>query len=383
MSFYERYLEYMDFDLGSFFERLTEQHIINAIGKERLTNLDFLSLLSDKAANYLELMAQRCKQLTLQHFGKVIFLYTPLYLANYCVNQCVYCGFNAINKISRKKLNFEEVEKEAKVISSTGLRHILILTGESRKESSVEYIKECVKILRNYFTSISIEIYPLNTDEYAELIDAGVDGFTIYQEVYNHNTYRELHPKGPKRDYRYRLDAPERACMASMRSVNIGALLGLDDWRREVLFTGLHADYLQNKYPDTEISVSLPRMRPHSGEFIPKAVVDDRSLVQILFALRLFIPRAGITISTRERAEFRDNLIGLGVTKMSAGSSTEVGGHTLDDKSIGQFDISDGRSVEEMKQVIYRKGYQPVFKDWQAIDQIRNCQNTTSSIVFV
>lgn len=368
MSFYEEYSKYKEFNFEVFFENLTEYSILNIINKDRLTELDFLTLLSDKAGKYLELIAQRSRQLTIQHFGRVIFLYTPLYLANYCVNQCVYCGFNATNGIMRKKLSMEEVEEEAKIISKTGLRHILILTGESRKETPVEYIKQCVEVLRNYFRSITIEIYPLDEDEYSELIEAGVDGLTIYQEAYNEDVYSELHLKGPKRNYRYRLDAPERACKAAMRSVNIGALLGLDDWRTEAFYTGLHANYLQNKYLDTEVSVSVPRMRPHSGAFMPKSIVDDRSLVQIMLAFRLFMPRAGITVSTREGAEFRDNLIGLGVTKMSAGSCTEVGGHALTEKSEGQFDISDQRSVEEMKQVIYNKGYQPVFKDWQTLD---------------
>jgi len=367
MSFYERYLEYKNFDFETFFDRVSEQDIINTISKDRITELEFLMLLSQKASKYLEPMAQKARKLTIQNFGKVIFLYTPMYLANYCVNQCVYCGFNIANKINRKKLTLEEVEKEAQAISSTGLRHILILTGESRRESPVQYIKQCVEVLKKYFRSISIEVYPLEESEYKELIETGVDGFTIYQEVYNEEVYEKLHIKGPKRNNRYRLDAPERACRASMRSVNIGALLGLDDWRKEAFFTGIHADYLQTRYPDTEISISLPRIRPQCGGFTPPYVVEDRDLVQIMLAQRLFMPRAGITISTRESQSFRDNLIGLGVTKMSAGSSTEVGGHTQENKSEGQFDINDRRGVEEIKQRIYEKGYQPVFKDWQAI----------------
>lgn len=367
MSFYEKYLEYREFDFEKFYNNLTDNYILSIINKDRINELEFLALLSAKAGKYIELMAQKSKKLTLQHFGKVIFLYTPIYVANHCVNQCVYCGFNISNDIVRKKLTLEEVEKEATIISDTGLKHILLLTGESRLHSPVDYIKECVIILKKYFRSISIEVYPLKTDEYRELVKAGVDGFTMYQEVYNEDIYGQLHLKGPKKNYRYRIDAPERACMAGMRSVNIGALLGLDDWEREAFFTGIHADYLQNKYPDTEISVSMPRMRPHNGEFQPKVDVDDKSLVQIMFAFRLFMPRVGITLSTRERAEFRDNLIGLGVTKMSAGSSTEVGGHALDSKSEGQFDISDTRNVEQMKELIYSKGYQPVFKDWQEI----------------
>lgn len=367
MSFYESYLRFRDINLNSFFDRVSEGDVLRSISRERLSEEDLLVLLSPKANSYLEPMALKAKQLTHQHFGKVIFLYTPLYLANYCVNQCIYCGFNITNSIIRKKLSIQEVEQEAKAISATGLRHILILTGESRQHTPVSYIRECVEVLKRYFRSITIEIYPLEADEYAELILAGVDGLTIYQEVYNEDIYGQLHLKGPKRDYKYRLDAPERACKASMRSVNIGALLGLDDWRREAFFTGLHAAYLQDKYLDTEISMSLPRMRPHVGEFQPRYDVSDRNLVQAMLALRLFMPRAGITISTRERAELRDNLIGLGVTKMSAGTSTEVGGHTQADTSEAQFNISDSRSVEEMRRLIYSKGYQPVFKDWQAI----------------
>ncbi|MEN2775983.1 2-iminoacetate synthase ThiH [Acetivibrio clariflavus] len=367
MSFYQRYLEYKDFDFERFYSSITDNQILNVINRDRVSELEFLMLLSEKAGKYIELMAQKSRKLTLQHFGKVIFLYTPLYAANYCVNQCVYCGFNVSNPIVRRKLTKEELEKEAKIIAETGLRHILLLTGESRTHSSVDYLKECVMILKKYFSSISIEVYPLETDEYRQLIEAGVDGFTMYQEVYNEELYKKLHLKGPKRNYRFRLDAPERACITGMRSVNIGALLGLDDWRREAFFTGLHADYLQNKYPDTEISVSMPRIRPHTGEFQPGVKVDDRSFVQIMLAYRLFMPRVGITLSTRERAEFRDNLIGLGVTKMSAGSSTEVGGHALDLKTEGQFDICDTRSVKQITELIYSKGYQPVFKDWQAI----------------
>lgn len=367
MSFYEKYLEYRDFDFEEFASNLTDDYIIKVINKERINELEFLSLLSPKAGKYIEFMAQKSRKLTLQHFGRVIFLYTPIYVANYCVNQCVYCGFNISNNIVRKKLTIEEVEQEAKIISDTGLKHILLLTGESRLHSSLDYIKECVTVLKKYFSSISIEVYPLEKDEYKELVEAGVDGFTMYQEVYNEDVYGQLHLKGPKKNYRYRIDAPERACVAGMRSVNIGALLGLDDWEREAFFTGIHAQYLQNKYQDAEISVSIPRMRPCNGAFQPKVNVNDKNFVQIIFAFRLFMPRVGITLSTRERPEFRDNLVGLGVTKMSAGSSTEVGGHAIDSKSEGQFDISDTRNVEKIKELIYSKGFQPVFKDWQQI----------------
>ncbi len=369
MSFYERYQEYRTFDFEKFFAKLTDDRIVRILHQERLGELDYLALLSDTAAKHLETMALKAKRLTLQHFGKVIFLFTPLYLANICTNHCVYCSFNLTNTITRKKLTLTEVAAEAEAIARTGLKQILILTGESRQASPVSYIKECVELLTKYFKTVAIEIYPLDVAEYAELVAAGVDGFTMFQEVYDEERYALVHPGGPKRNYRYRLDAPERACQAAMRNVGIGALLGLADWRREAFLTGLHADYLQNNYAEVELSVSLPRIRPNVGNFQPQCDVSDRNLVQIMLALRLFMPRAGITVSTRERPALRDNLIGLGVTRMSAGSATEVGGYALQQKSEGQFDISDPRSVAEVREMIERKGYQPVFKDWEAFNQ--------------
>jgi len=366
MSFADKLLKYQDFPFASYLAGVTGADIERTLAKEYLVERDFLNLLSEQAVPYLEIMAQKAHQLTVQNFGRVILLYTPLYLANYCVNQCAYCGFNVTNKITRKKLTLEEVEKEALAIAQTGLRHILILTGESRFQTPLSYIETCVRVLKKYFDSISIEIYPLTEEEYGQLTAAGVDGLTLYQEVYDPVTYDAIHLAGPKKDYRFRLDAPERACRARMRAVNIGALLGLQDWRKEAFFTGLHAAYLQDKYLDTEISVSLPRLRPHVGNFAPCFVVSDRDLVQILLALRLFLPRAGITISTRERAEFRDNLLPLGVTKMSAGSCTAVGGH-LEEATEGQFVIADERSVREIHAMLVSRGYQPLYKDWHQL----------------
>ncbi|MBI4187843.1 MAG: 2-iminoacetate synthase ThiH [Chloroflexi bacterium] len=364
MTFYDEILRLKDTDYATEFGRVTPLQIANILAKTELQSQDFLALLSPKATLALEEMAQAAHHLTLQHFGRTIVLYTPLYLANYCVNHCVYCGFNATNDIPRRKLTLAEVELEAKAIAATGLQHLLILTGESRRHSPVSYIKECVTVLRKYFPSLSIEIYPLSDEEYAELIAAGVDGLTIYQEVYNENIYSRLHPRGPKRDYRFRIEAPERAAQAGIRTVNIGALLGLGEWRSEVFLAGMHLAYLQNKFPEIEISISFPRMRPQFGDYQAEFPVSDRDLVQSILALRLFMPRAGITISTRESAELRDNLIQLGVTKMSAGSSTAIGGHTDAKDSIGQFEISDKRSVEEMRRAIAKLGYKPVLKDW-------------------
>lgn len=367
MSFYQCYVDYKDFDFSGFFEDITDHDVFRVLGKEKRNEKDFLILLSPQAGKHLEAMAQKAHRLTVQHFGKVILLYTPLYLADYCVNRCAYCSFSVANSFPRRRLSMEELEREAQAIARTELKHILILTGESRYHTPVEYIRDCVKVLKKYFSSISIEIYPLEREEYRQLVGEGVDGLTIYQEVYNEKVYDEVHISGPKKNYRYRLDAPERGCQAGMRSVNIGALLGLDDWRREAFFMGLHAAYLQNQYLNVEIGVSLPRIRPHIGSFQPKSLVGDRDLVQIMLAIRLFLPRAGIAISTREQTDLRDHLLPLGVTRMSAGVSTAVGGHTGKAEGSSQFDISDHRSVEEMKAMLKKKGYQPIFKDWDRI----------------
>lgn len=367
MSFYDIYKSRGQFDFDGFFKNVKDKDISRALAKETLDEKDFLALLSEKAHEYIEALAQKSHEVILKNFGKVIYLYAPLYLGNFCDNECVYCGFKRGSGISRKKLDFKEVEKEAKIISETGIRHILILTGESQSKTPFSYIKECVNILKKYFTSISIEVYPMKREEYAELISAGVDGITIYQETYDETLYKDVHPKGPKRDYLYRLDTPERACMAGMRSISIGALLGLSDFRKETFFSGIHAAYLQNKYPGIEISVSLPRIQPQVGGFSPKSKVEDVDIVLMMLALRLFLPRAGINISTRERRDFRKNLIGLGATRMSAGSRTEVGGYLSSGESEGQFSIADKSSVKEVKKMICAKGYQPVMKDWQEI----------------
>ena len=376
MSFYNEYIKYRDLDFNGVFNNITGKQIKRILNKDRISAEDFLALLSPAAEKHLEEMAQKSHWITVKNFGRTILLYTPMYLSNYCNNQCKYCGFNALNKIPRRQLSFEEVETEAQAIASTGLKHILILTGGARQIATIEYIKRCVEILKKYFSSISIEIYALSFEEYRQLIDVGVDGLTIYQETYNRKIYDEMHVKGPKKDYMFRLDAPERACRASIRSVNIGALLGLDDWRREAFFTGLHANYLQNKYTDVEVSISLPRIRPHEGDFKPNYIVTDKNMVQMILAYRLFLHRVGITISTRESSAFREKIIRLGVTKMSAGSSTAVGGHIqsknndeVNQNLSEQFKICDNRSVEEMKKVISSLGYQPVLKDWDLLYQ--------------
>ena len=367
MGFYAEYQRYKDFPWDSCFDRTSGPDIRRILAQDTVSPLDYLALLSPAAEEYMEEMAGKAHRVTVQQFGYTMTLYTPLYLGDYCVNHCVYCGFQANNRFQRRKLDLAEVDAEAALIAATGLKHILILTGESRQMTPVSYLRDCVKILGKYFSSVSIEVYPLEEDEYGELIGAGVDGLTLFQEVYDAASYAELHPAGPKRNYLYRLDAPDRACRAGIRTVNVGALLGLHSWRTEAFFTGLHAAYLQRHYPGVEVSMSPPRMRPQLGGFTAPVKVSDRNLVQYILAFRLFLPRGGITLSTRERAGLRDRLVPLGSTKMSAGSCTAVGGRTGGQQATAQFDISDDRSVAQMSRMLYSRGYQPVFKDWLAM----------------
>ncbi|WP_410511965.1 2-iminoacetate synthase ThiH [Paenibacillus sp. BR2-3] len=368
MSFYETLTRLEQYPYESLWKGYGAEDVKRALGKDRLDEADLLALLSSAAEPFLEQMAQKAQRITRSHFGHAMQLFTPMYLADFCVNHCTYCSFSSIYDFPRKKLSLEEVRREAETIAATGLRHILILTGESRRDNPVSYIKDCVEVLREYFSSVSIEINPLATAEYEELLQAGVDGLTLYQEVYHQETYQELHVKGPKRNYRNRIDAPERGCQAGFRAVNIGALLGMHDWRQEAFLSAMHARYLQDCYPDCEISLSPPRFRPYLGEFNPECDVSDRTLVQIILAYRLFLPRSGITLSTREPAGLRDHLIHLGITKMSAGVSTEVGGHTSEG-GTPQFEISDSRSVREITEMLYTNGLQPVFKDWDILTE--------------
>jgi 2-iminoacetate synthase len=367
MRFLDQYTAVRDTDPMARLASVTGGDVQRTLARHTLTPEDLLCLLSPAAEAHLEQMAQQAHRLTVAQFGRTMVLYTPLYLSNFCTNSCLYCGFNRDNRIARRQLSLEEVDTEARAIAETGLKHILILTGDAPARASVDYIADCCRVLRRSFPAIGIEVYALSETDYGRLIDAGVDSLTIYQETYNQELYHRLHPRGPKQDYRFRLDAPERACRAGMRAVNVGALLGLDDWRRDAFFTALHASYLQDRFPQAEISISLPRMRPHVGGYQPACIVEDRHIVQIMTALRLFMPRVGITISTRESARFRDRLLPLGVTRMSAGSCTAVGGRTAPHDTVGQFDISDERSVPEMVAMLQQAGWQPVFKDWQAI----------------
>lgn len=368
MSFYEVIEKFEAFDFPGYLAQVSHEDVERAIAKDRLSWRDFLNLLSETALDHLEPMAQKARQLTIQYFGRTIQLYIPLYISNYCSNECIYCGFNRTNRINRKKLTFEEIEAEAKAISETEMHHILVLTGENRQVTPIDYIETAINIIKKRFSSVSVEMFPMDEDEYRRLKSAGVDGLTIYQEVYDRDIYKKVHLAGKKMDFRYRLDTAERAAKAGLRNVNVGTLFGLGEKRREAFLSGMHAKYIEDKYLDTEVGLSLPRINPAEGGFQPYDIVDDTTFVQFMLAFRLFLPRAGIAISTRERASFRDKLLFLGATRFSAGSRTDVGGYTMpQDCSTPQFEISDNREVDDIINVIRENGMQPVFKDWELI----------------
>ena len=347
------------------YQDYTAADVQRALAKDSCSIDDFAALLSPAALPFLEQMAQKAQRETRKHFGSSVCLFTPLYIANYCENHCVYCGFNCHNHILRAKLSEEAIEQELQAIAATGLQEILLLTGESRAASSVDYIGQAVSLASKYFKNVGIEIYPLNSDEYAHLHQCGADFVSVYQETYHPERYAQVHLSGHKRVFPYRFYAQERALMGGMRGVAFGALLGLDDFRKDAFSAGLHAYYTQQKYPQAEISFSCPRMRPYiNGADNNPNDVHEPQLLQVMLAYRLFLPFAGITISTRERAGFRDNVVGMCATKISAGVRVGVGGHEEEQKGDEQFEISDPRSVEEVDAMLRQKGLQPVYIDY-------------------
>ncbi len=349
------------------YETYTEADVRRALAHDSRTPEDFKALLSPAALPLLEEMAQCAQAETRKHFGNSIYMFTPLYIANYCENYCIYCGFNCHNKINRAKLNPEEIKKEMAAISATGLQEILILTGESRKKSDVKYIGEACKIARKYFKVIGLEVYPMNSDEYAYLHECGADYVTVFQETYNSDKYEALHLAGHKRIFPYRLNAQERALKGGMRGVGFAALLGLDDFRKDAFATGMHAYLLQRKYPHAEIAFSCPRLRPIiNNDKINPMDVHEAQLLQVVTAYRLFMPFASITISTRECARVRDNIVNIAATKISAGVSTGIGSHVeeVEEKGDEQFEISDNRSVDDVYNDLLKLDLQPVMSDY-------------------
>lgn len=353
------------------YNKYTAADVKRALEAEYPSTEDFAALLSPAAEPFLEQMARRATAETRKHFGNSVYLFTPLYIANYCENYCIYCGFNCHNKIRRAKLDFDGIRREMEAIAKTGMEEILILTGESKKMSDVNYIGEACRIAHEYFKNVGIEVYPMNTDEYAYLHKCGADYVTVFQETYNSDKYETLHLAGHKRIFPYRLNAQERAIRGGMRGVAFAALLGLDDFRKDAFATGMHAYLLQRKYPHAEISFSCPRLRPiiNNDKINPKDV-HERQLLQVMCAYRIFMPFAGLTISTRERAGFRDNVIGMCATKISAGVSTGIGSHTEEEsQGDNQFEISDGRTLDEVCAAIKGRGLQPVMNDYVYIPE--------------
>jgi 2-iminoacetate synthase len=364
-----------------------------SLARQKLSLTDFAQLISPAAADLLEPLCERSQQLTQQRFGKVIRLFAPLYLSNECINNCKYCGFSRDNPILRVTLSIAEAQREARALTAQGFRNILLVSGEHPKFVSSGYLAECVRALHEEVPSVSLEVGPMETEEYGPIVQAGADGLVVYQETYDRAMYADMHTAGPKRNFEWRMETPERAYAAGFRRIGIGALLGLSDWRFEALSVAAHADYLLRHCWKAQLTISLPRLRPCAGEFQPLTRMNDRELVQLVCAFRLMFPDVGLVLSTREPAKLRDGLVPLGITLMSAGSHTEPGGYTgagreklhhtergrivelgasewasagPDVHATGQFDIADDRSPQEVAELIRKLGYEPVWKDWDA-----------------
>ncbi len=355
------------------YSKYTAKDVRIALEHETCSIEDFKALLSPAAEPFLEQMAQRARIETSKHFGNTVYMFTPLYIANYCENYCVYCGFNCYNHINRMKLTVEQIEHEMKVIADSGMEEILILTGESRSKSDVHYIGEACKLARKYFRMVGLEIYPVNTDEYRYLHECGADYVTVFQETYDTYKYEAMHLLGHKRVWPYRFDAQERALKAGMRGVAFSALLGLSDFRKDALASALHVYNLQRKYPQAEMSLSCPRLRPIiNNDKISPMDVGERQLCQIICAYRIFLPFVGITVSSRESAQFRNGIVKIAATKVSAGVSTGIGDHeckytgkeTQGTQGDEQFEIDDDRSLDKMYKDIAEEGLQPVLNDY-------------------
>ena len=355
------------------YSEYTAKDVKAALEREACTIDDFKALLSPAAEPFLEQMAERARLETSKHFGNTVYMFTPLYIANYCENYCVYCGFNCYNNINRMKLNMEQIEHEMKIISDSGMEEILILTGESRAQSDINYIGEACKLARKYFRMVGLEIYPVNVDEYKYLHECGADYVTVFQETYDSHRYSDLHLLGHKRVYPYRFDAQERALMGGMRGVAFSALLGLSDFRKDALAIALHVYYLQRKYPHAEMSLSCPRLRPIiNNDKINPLDVHETQLCQIICAYRIFLPFVGITVSSRESESFRNGIVKIAATKVSAGVSTGIGDHeskysgneTDGEQGDEQFEINDDRSLDVMYKDIVAEGLQPVMNDY-------------------
>ncbi len=344
----------------------TDQDVQHALEKDHLTLSDFRALISPAAAPYLEQMAQKTQQITQRRFGKTIQLYAPLYLSNECQNICTYCGFSMDNKIKRKTLSNTELLLEAMSLKAMGINHILLVSGEANKTVEITYFLNAIRLLKPHFSQISIEVQPLEESEYRLLQAAGVYAILVYQETYHREVYKQYHPKGKKSNFDYRLDTPDRIGRAGIHKIGLGVLLGLEDWRVDSFFTAAHIAYLQKRYWQTRYSISFPRLRPAAGSVEPNFHLADRDLLQLICAYRLWNENLEISISTRENETFRDHIIPIGVTTMSAASKTNPGGYVVDPQALEQFEVSDERDMETIKNQIRKMGYSPVMKDWES-----------------
>ncbi|MGX7667230.1 2-iminoacetate synthase ThiH [Flavobacterium pedocola] len=335
-----------------------------ALSKNKRNLDDFLALISPAAQQYLEQMAQRSHQLTKKRFGKTIQMYAPMYLSNECQNICTYCGFSLDNKIKRKTLTESEIELEVAELKKAGFDHVLLVTGEANYTVNINYFLKAVAQIKKDFANISVEVQPLSQEEYEQLHQAGVHTVLVYQETYHREVYKQYHPKGKKSNFDFRLETPDRIGKAGIHKIGLGVLLGLEDWRTDSFFNALHIYYLQKTYWQSKYSVSFPRLRPAEGIIEPNFIMEDKDLLQLICAYRLWNEDLEISISTRENEKFRDNIIPIGVTSMSAGSKTNPGGYVVDVESLEQFETSDERSAAAISRIISEKGYEPVWKDW-------------------
>ena len=343
----------------------TGQDVQRALSGARRDIEDFKALISPAAAPYLEQMAQLSRRITQKRFGKTVQLYAPLYLSNECQNICNYCGFSFDNKLRRKTLSPIEIMQEAEYLKQQGFEHILLVTGEATKTVGIDYLQKAIWLLKPHFANISIEVQPLEEDEYKTLVAEGLYAVLVYQETYHKENYKLYHLKGKKSNFDYRLDTPDRLGNAGIHKIGLGVLIGLEDWRTDNFFTALHVNYLEKHFWQTKYSISFPRLRPATGLIEPKVAISDKELVQLICAWRIFNEEIELSISTRENELFRDHVIQLGATTMSAGSKTNPGGYTVEPESLEQFEIDDSRSVSEVKQMIERKGYKAIWKDWE------------------
>ncbi|WNJ18971.1 2-iminoacetate synthase ThiH [Pontibacter sp. G13] len=349
----------------------TGRDVEHALGKSGKRDLeDFMALISPAALAYLEPMARLSREITLKRFGKVMQMFAPMYLSNECQNICTYCGFSLDNKIRRKTLSDREILREVEAIKTLGFDHILLVTGEANRTVGMDYFKHALELIRPHFSHISMEVQPLDQDEYEELIPLGLNTVLVYQETYHEEDYKKHHPKGKKSNFQYRLDTPDRLGKAGVHKIGLGALFGLEDWRADSFYTALHLDYLERTYWRTKYSISFPRLRPHAGGLEPKVEMTDRDLVQLICAYRILNEEVELSLSTRESEHFRNHVFKLGITSMSAGSKTNPGGYAVAPQSLEQFEISDERTPEQIAEMLSNSGYEPVWKDWDlAYDQ--------------